>query len=98
MHIFSNKKIEVEFQFCRAPEDSGPVNFVRQLGDNAVNVIPTEERQSVLGCLRGCTRELRVSWAGLGYILYSSFISIIVLLMPKQDMARVHKPQFLWPS
>merc|ERR1719427_1746607 len=43
---------------ARAAEDSDQVNFLPQL---AANVIPRarEGRQSVLGCLRGCTRELR---------------------------------------
>eukprot|EP00090_Calanus_glacialis_P020577 TRINITY_DN3170_c0_g1_i3.p1 TRINITY_DN3170_c0_g1~~TRINITY_DN3170_c0_g1_i3.p1 ORF type:complete len:113 (-),score=30.99 TRINITY_DN3170_c0_g1_i3:88-426(-) len=37
---------------ARAPESSAPVNFQS-------SVEPREGRQSVLGCLRGCTRELR---------------------------------------
>eukprot|EP00092_Neocalanus_flemingeri_P011708 GFUD01012624.1.p1 GENE.GFUD01012624.1~~GFUD01012624.1.p1 ORF type:complete len:121 (+),score=31.45 GFUD01012624.1:141-503(+) len=43
---------------ARAPEDFDAVNFVPEL---TANVIPREgrQRQSVLGCLRGCTRELR---------------------------------------
>eukprot|EP00092_Neocalanus_flemingeri_P004454 GFUD01004793.1.p2 GENE.GFUD01004793.1~~GFUD01004793.1.p2 ORF type:complete len:121 (+),score=27.45 GFUD01004793.1:120-482(+) len=43
---------------ARAQEDFDAVHFVPEL---TANVIPREgrQRQSVLGCLRGCTRELR---------------------------------------
>eukprot|EP00090_Calanus_glacialis_P041563 TRINITY_DN7355_c0_g1_i2.p1 TRINITY_DN7355_c0_g1~~TRINITY_DN7355_c0_g1_i2.p1 ORF type:complete len:117 (-),score=27.88 TRINITY_DN7355_c0_g1_i2:379-729(-) len=43
---------------ARAEDPSGPVNF--QPKDIAAeNMIHVEQRQSVLGCLTGCTRELR---------------------------------------
>merc|ERR1711936_603402 len=52
---------------ARAPDASDPVNFnvfpVQQFpvlsGIKTAPTEPREGRQSVLGCLRGCTRELR---------------------------------------
>merc|ERR1712186_283078 len=45
---------------ARAPDD-GSVNFepVESVDVNRVESPPREGRQSVLGCLKGCTRELR---------------------------------------
>jgi len=52
---------------CRAPDASDPVNFNVFSGQqfpvlSGINTAATESRdgrQSVLGCLKGCTRELR---------------------------------------
>merc|ERR1739848_195083 len=59
---------------ARAPDSSDPVNFNVFPGQqfpvlSGINTAPTEPRegrQSVLGCLKGCTRELRPVRGGQG--------------------------------
>ena len=53
----------LNLQLCsRAEDPSSRINFQPQIEA----AVPVEQRQSVLGCIRGCTRELRVG--GVHYV------------------------------
>ena len=62
-------RFHTDFFIYRAPfPASESVNFEPHL---SANVIPRDGRQSVLGCLKGCTRELRVGWCW-DYIIHNA--------------------------